>query len=52
MDDKVNTSFRCSPEELKSLKLYCLENDMKLNDFLLQSAFYCLNKNITFKEKK
>lgn len=33
-------------EEHKKIAIYCLENDLKIGDFLKQAGLYCVDKNI------
>ena len=35
-------------DEHKRIKQYCLDNDITINDYLRQSALYCLENKIDF----
>jgi NRPS condensation-like uncharacterized protein len=37
-----------SKDEHKRIKQYCLDNDITINDYLRQSALYCLENKIEF----
>lgn len=38
-------------EEHKRIKVFCVENNISMQDFLRQSALYCLEKKIKIKDK-
>ncbi|MCP4137486.1 MAG: hypothetical protein GY754_41345 [bacterium] len=44
--DYKRPTLLLTPEQHKRIKLLCVENDIKLQDFLTHAAMYCLEKNI------
>jgi len=51
-EKRITTSLRMSPEETKALKLFCLQNDLKVQDFLYHAAKYCIKNKIMPDGKK
>lgn len=35
-------------DEHKKIAKYCIDNEMKIGDFLRQAALHCIDKKITF----
>lgn len=51
-EKRITTSLRMSPEETKALKMFCLENDTTVQDFLHNAARYCMKNKIIPKDRK
>ena len=51
-EKRITTSLRLNPEETKGLKIFCLQNDTTVQDFLKHSAEYCMKNKILPKNKK
>ena len=49
--DKKHTTIRLTQEELKELKMFCLENDTSIQAFLYNAMQHCMNKKILPKDK-
>jgi len=45
-DKKVKTSIFFSNEENKKIKIYCVENNISLQEFIHYAAIYCLEKKV------
>ena len=39
-----------TPEEHKTISHYCIDNNLKIGDFLKEAALYCIRKRINPKE--
>lgn len=52
MKEEVKTSLRIEKELHKKVRRYCLDNDISLNDFVINSITYCLEKNLLPKKDK
>jgi hypothetical protein len=44
MDKKIQTSLYLPPQLAKDIKYFCIDNRMKMNDFLIQAAKEKLEK--------
>lgn len=51
-ENRITTTVRMTKEEAKELRMFCLQNDVTLNDFLKNAADYCMNHKILPKPKK
>ena len=51
-EKKKNTSLRLSPIDMKTLKMFCVENDLSMQDFIEHAVKYCMSKNILPKGNK
>lgn len=45
-DKKVKTSIFFTNEENKKIKIYCVENNISLQEFIHYAAIYCLEKKV------
>ena len=50
-ESRVRPTVSFSEKEHKKIKIFCVENDISLQDFLHHAAMYCLEKGIKPKEK-
>ncbi len=53
MSEEVRTTLRMEKELHKKIKHFCVEHDISLQEFALNSMIYCMDKKITTpKDKK
>lgn len=50
--DKKHTTLRLPPDDMKKLKMFCLENDISVQVFLEYSVRYCMKNKIIPDKKK
>jgi len=51
-EKKKALTLKLSEEDYKSLAKYCIDHDIKHQEFLEFAAMYCVEKNLYPKQKK
>ncbi len=49
-ETKVKTSVFFTDAENKKIKMFCIENNLSLQEFIHNSTMYCLEKKVKPKE--
>jgi hypothetical protein len=50
-DGYKRPTVQLTPEEHKKIFHYCIDNEMKIGEFLKEAALYCIRNKIKPKEK-
>ncbi|GEM_PF-4550628 len=52
MNEEVKTTLRLDKDLHKKIKVFCVEHDISLQEFALNSMIYCMDKKIVSKNNK